>query len=573
MKKNKQHIVVLFIVVLLSAVSCTDVFDESQLDQAPEQDLDFDKVFTDYEQFREYLDYSYYFMPGHLGRLWNSLVAELSDEAEGLGVNVCSPAFNNGAWSGDEISGIGSNPVANANRELVYLWEDLFKGIRQVNTVIKNIDLVENFPSQEVYDRSLGEAYFIRAFLYFELVKRWGGVPIFDTPLELGVDELDIPRNTYEECINFIVEDCDRASQLLGVEYTEGDVGRATIGAALALKSRTLLYAARPLNNPTNDLEKWKLAAAAAWDVINLNHYSLDPDYVNMFFRPDLGSEIIMNRPRPKINFEQGHTDNSNFLVRFIVPQGYNGWMGTAVTQNFVDLYEDSNGFPITDASSNYNPNDPYANRDPRLRMTVLYNDRYWYDRNTQFYTGGLDYGSTLINPIGYSIAKFWPEAHQRYKGTSTYLNYIYFRYAEILLNYAEAVNEAYGPDGTYPGSGLTAREATTQVRQRVNQVPIPMVLSSSKETMRERIRNERAIELCFEEQRWYDVLSWEKGEEIFGEQNPIKGMKITKNPDDTFIYEPYIYETRVFKSHMHRYPIPNNEIYKSTVLEQNPGW
>ncbi len=577
MKINKQYKVIPFIMVIIvvlgSAVSCTDVFDESQLNQAPEQDLDFDKVFTDYQQFRQYLDYSYYFMPGHLGRMWNSMVAELSDEAEGIGVNVCSSVFNNGAWSGDEIPGIGSNPAANANRELSDMWNDLFKGIRQVNNVIKNIDLVENFPSQKVYERSLGEAYFIRGFLYFELVKRWGGVPLFDRPLQLGKDELDVPRNTYEESINFIVEDCNRAAQLLGLENLGGDTGRATKGAALALKSRTLLYAARPLNNPSQDVEKWKAAAAAAWDVINLNQYSLDPDYVNMFFRSDLGNEIIMNRPRPKINFEQGHSDNSNFLVRFIVPQGYDGWMGTAVTQNFVDLYEDSNGFPITNASSNYNPNDPYVNRDPRLKMTVLYNDRYWYSRNTQFYTGGLDYGSTLINPIGYSIAKFWPEAHQRYKGTSTYLNYIYFRYAEVLLNYAEAVNEAYGPDGAHPGAGLTARNATSQVRQRVNQVPIPLELSSSKETMRERIHNERAIELSFEEQRWYDVLSWNKGVEIFGEENPIKGMKITKNPDDTFIYEPYVYETRVFRPHMNRYPIPNSEIYKSTVLEQNPGW
>jgi hypothetical protein len=453
------------------------------------------------------------------------------------------------------------------------MWVTLYKGIRQANMVIKNIGLVENFPSQKVHDRSLGEAHFIRAFLYFELVKRWGGVPLFDKPLELGVDELDLPRSSYDDCINFIVADCNRANQLLDIVNDEGDTGRATRGSALALKSRTLLFAARPLNNPTQDVEKWKAAASAALDVINLNQYSLDPDYVNMFFRPNLGSEIIMNRPRPKLNFEQGHIDNTNILVRFIVPQGYNGWMGTSVTQNFVDLFEDSNGLPITDASSNYDPNNPYANRDPRLKMTVLYNNRFWYDRNTQFYTGGLDYGSTLINPVGYSIAKFWPEAHQRYKGTSAYLNYIFFRYAEILLNYAEAANEVYGPDGAYPGASITARGATTQLRQRVNQVPIPIQISSSKEGMRERIRNERAIELCFEEQRWYDVISWKKGVEIFGEQNPIMGMRITKNGNGSFTYKPYKYETRIFKEHMHRYPIPNSEIYKSKVLEQNQGW
>ena len=573
MKINKLCVVLSLTMILSSVVSCSDVFDESQLEQSQEQDLDFDKVFTDYQQYRQYLDYSYSFMPGHLGRLFNSMVAELSDEAEGMGVNVSSPAFNNGAWSGDKIPGIGSNPVANANRELSDLWDELFKGVRQVNNAIKNVDLVENFPSQKIHDRSLGEAHFIRAFLYFELIKRWGGVPIFERPLELGTDNLDLPRNTYEECINFIVEDCNRAAQLLDTENSVGDTGRATKGAALALKSRALLYAARPLNNPNHDQDKWKAAAAAAWDVINLNQYSLDPDYVNMFFRPDLGNEIIMNRPRPKINFDQGHIDNGNFYVRFIAPQGYSGWMGTAVTQTFVDLFEDSNGFPIRDASSNYNPNDPYANRDPRLKMTVLYNDRFWYNRNTEFYKGGKDYGQTLINTMGYSIAKFWPESHQRYKNTTTYLNYIFFRYAEVLLNYAEAVNEAYGPDGTHSGASLTARDATTQVRDRVEQVPIPIAISSSKEAMRERIINERAIELSFEEQRWYDIISLKRGVEVFGDQNPIMGMKITKNPDKTFTYEPFVHEIRVFQPHMHRYPIPNSEIYKSSVLEQNPGW
>ncbi|WP_396168026.1 RagB/SusD family nutrient uptake outer membrane protein [Flavobacterium sp.] len=571
MKKSKLYKSMSLVMFLVAFVSCTDAFDSSQLEQAPEQDLNFEKVFTDYQQFRQYLDYTYSFMPGHLGRMWNSMVSELSDEAEGLGLNTCSTVFNNGAWSGDNLS--YSSPTGNANRELGDMWVNLYRGIRQANMAIKNIDLVENFPTQKLHDRSLGEAHFIRAYLYFELIKRWGGVPIFDKPLELGVDELDIPRSSYDDCVNFIVADCDRANQLLDLVNDEGDTGRATRGAALALKSRTLLYAARPLNNPNQDVEKWKAAAAAAADVINLNQYSLDSDYVNMFFRPNLGSEIIMNRPRRKINFEQGHIDNSNFLVRFIVPQGYNGWMGTSVTQNFVNLYEDSNGLPITDASSSYNPNNPYANRDPRLKMTVLYNDRFWYDRKTQFNVGGLDYGSTLINPIGYSIAKFWPEAHQRYKGTSTYLNYIFFRYAEILLNYAEASNEAYGPDGASPGTGLTARGATAQVRQRVNQVPIPPQISSSKEGMRERIRNERAIELCFEEQRWYDVISWKKGVEIFGEQNPIIGMRITKNSNGSFNYNPYEYERRIFKEHMHYYPIPNNEIFKSKVLKQNPGW
>jgi starch-binding outer membrane protein, SusD/RagB family len=568
--KNKILAMIILITGLLTT-ACTELFEESDLNQAPEQELNFEKVFSDYQQFRQFLDYSYRYMPGHLGRLWNSMVAELSDEAEGLGVNTCSPVFNNGAWSGADIT--PGTAQSNARNELGQLWIDLYKGIRQTNMAIAYIDLVQNFPTQEIYNRSLGEAHFIRAFLYFELAKRWGGVPIFDKPLEIGVDELDIERSSFESTIEFIVNDCDTAAGLLDLVHPESETGRATKGAALALKSRALLYAARPLNNPGNDISKWEAAADAAWQVIKLNHYELDPDYVNLFFRPDLGTEIIMNRPRPKLNFEQGHTDNSNFWVRFIVPQGYLGWMGTAVTHNFVNLYEAANGYPVTNPASGYDPQNPYNNRDPRLRMTVLYNDRFWYDRKTEFFVGGLDYGSTLVNPIGYSIAKFWPEAHQRYKGTSAYLNYIFFRYAEILLNYAEAANEAYGPDVPHPGASITARAATTLIRQRVGHVPIPGDISSNKELIRERIHNERAVELSFEEHRWYDVISWKKGVELFGSNNPIMGMRTTKKSDGTFLYEPYVYETRIFLNHMHRYPIPNSEIYKSKKLTQNTGW
>ena len=571
MKIHKIFIRLSLILFLILSASCTEIFDESDLNQAPDQELDFDKVFSDYQQYRQFLDYTYKYMPGNLGRLWNSMVCELSDEAQGIGVNICASVFNNGAWSGAYIP--YGTPPANANRELSEMWLDTYRGIRQVNMAMDNIDLVKNFPSKDIYNRSLGELHFVRAFLYFELAKRWGGVPIFDRAVSLGVDDLDIPRSTYDQTIQFIVDDCDFAAGVLDLVQPTAETGRATKGAAMALKSRVLLYAARPLNNPENSIEKWKIATDAASAVINLNQYSLDPDYVNMFFRPDLGTEIIMNRPRPKINFEQGHTDNSNFLVRFIAPSGYSGWMGTAVTNSFVNLYETSNGYPITNSESNYDPQNPYVNRDPRFKMTVLYNDRFWYNRKVEYFAGGQDYGSSVVNPMAYSIAKFWPEAHQRYKGTSTYLNYIFFRYAEILLNYAEAANEAYGPEVIPPGATMSAREATTQIRARVGQVPIPLNISSSKEEMRERILNERAIELCFEEQRWYDVLSLKRGVKLFGSNNPIEGMKITKKTNGTFLYEPYVYETRIFYDHMHRYPIPNSEIYKSKVLEQNPNW
>ena len=163
MKAYKIIILSVLSVFLLLPYACTEILEESDLNQAPEQELDFEKVFTDYQQYRQFLDYTYLYMPGHLGRLWNSMVAELSDEAEGLGVNTCSPVFNNGAWSGAVIP--SGTPVSNANRELSELWTNLYKGIRQANMAMQNIDKVKNFPDSAIYRRSLGETHFLGGYL------------------------------------------------------------------------------------------------------------------------------------------------------------------------------------------------------------------------------------------------------------------------------------------------------------------------------------------------------------------------------------------------------------------------
>lgn len=559
----KRFSYLLLIIFMHSA--CSDIFDERMLDQMPEQDLSYEKIFSDYEQFRKFVDYSYSYMPCHMGRMWNALTCMLSDEAEGVDINTCSTVFNNGAWSGATLD-IGKTIESNAGRELGGMWKNLYDGIRQVNLALYNMDKIHNYPSGEIKSRIAGELYFIRAYLYFELIKRWGGVPIFDKPLEVGKDQLDIPRSSYDACVNFIVNDCNNAASILApINHIEN--GRATQGAALALKSRTLLYAARKLNNPENEVKKWEAAARAAKDVIDLQRYRLQDDYVNMFFEP-ICDEIIMNRPRPAISMEQGHINNSNILVRFFIPQGYNGWMQTCVTQNMIDMFEDSEGYPITDSRSNYDSNNPYEKRDPRFKMTILYNNRYWYDRNMEFYIGGRDRGDTHPNPFGYGIAKFWKESHQRWKGTTTYLNYIIFRYAEILLNFAEAQNEVGGPESDL--EGLSVRKALNQIRARVGHVPVRLDITTTKDDMRERIKNERAIELCFEDHRWYDVISWHEGVKYFN--TTIRAMRI-KKIEGTFQYEIYDYENRIFKEHMHRYPIPNEEIYKSQYLVQNDNW
>lgn len=549
----------------LFMASCTDLFNPDQLNMAPAENLNETKIFTDYNLFRQYADHTYSYMPAHLGRLWDGLVSELGDEARGNGVGKATPPFNTGAWGG------GKNDPAAA--EVATMWNELYIGIRKVNMCLNNIDKVTNFP-EGIKERYTGELHFLRGFFYFELIKRWGGVPIVPQDVDLNAN-LDLPRESYEKCVEYIVEDCDAAAAILPKKHADYDNGRATKGAALALKSRTLLYAARPLHNPTDDVTKWEAAAKAAKDVIDLNVYKLHPEYEKLFFEP-VCDEVILNRPRTKIYGQWGHTNGSKFVGRFYMTQRYeNGWCQNFVTQNMVDKFEDKKGYPIDHEKTIYDKNNPYANRDPRLDKCILRDGRKWAGNDTEFWMDhegkpGLDKGTSAVNRLGYSCIKFWPEDFKQYGGSTTYLNYIFFRYAEILLNFAEAQNEAGGPESNL--DGLSVRKVLTELRGRVGQVPVPADISNTKDAMRKRIWNERAVELCFEEHRWYDVISWHKGVEFFDEQK-IYGMNITKNADGTKTYQTFEYQDPTFKEHMHLYPIPYDEVYKSQVLKQNPEW
>lgn len=561
---NFRKTIFLFGTVVLMT-SCTNLFNPDQLDMAPEENLNESKIFTDYNLFRQYADHTYSYIPGHLGRMWNGLISDLGDESRSSG-SSSTTVFNTGAWGG------GKSSEDLAKNEVAVMWDNLYTGIRKANMCLNNIDKVTNFP-EGIKERYIGEMHFLRAFLYFELIKRWGGVPIVPQDIDLN-GNLDLPRESYEKCVDYIVENCSIAASILPEKHADYDNGRATKGAALALKSRTLLYAARPLHNPTNDVEKWKAAARAAKDVIDLGLYSLYKPYEKLFFEP-ICDEIILNRPRAKVSGRTGHTDGGEFYVRFYFTQGFDGWTGDFVTQNMVDKFEDSNGYPINHPKTIYNPDDPYANRDPRLDKCIMRDGRQWCGRETEFWVdengaAGRDRGDRYVNRLGYTCIKYWPDGFRRYGGSTTYLNYIFFRYAEILLNFAEAQNEVGGPESSL--DGLSVRQVLTDLRDRVGQKPVPVDISGSTEAMRERIWNERAVELCFEEHRWYDVLSWHKGVEFFNDQ-PIYGMNITKKNDGTKVYSTYKYQDPIFKEHMHLYPIPYDEVYKSTQLKQNPGW
>lgn len=536
---------------------CKDNF----LEVAPEVALDENKVFADPVLATQFADNAYKYRPDDYLR-WTSVTGTSQATDEAVGTDLTSNllySFYKGLWH-DHSAIAPALSDRYALNEVSGVWTMCYSGIRIVNKMLSKIDNVP-WTAEQSPQRIKGEMYFLRAFMYFELIKRFGGVVLIDKAYG-PTDNIDFPRSSYQECVNFILKDIEQAIKYLPDEYDQANYGRATIGAARALKSRLLLYAASPLNNASGDVAKWKLAADAAKAVMDMNKYTLHPNYGEILTPPGNGTtnEYILIKVKGPRDW--------NWPRLSVMSPGSGGSIGEFnPTQNHVDLYEMNNGLPITDPQSGYDPQNPYKNRDPRFYANILYNDASWQSRKMQMWDGGADYraNNTSYTQTGYYCRKMWPEVFKTPGTQTAILNYVFFRYGEVLLNYAEAQNEAAGPDAS-------VYNAINQIRKRAGMPDLPAGLT--KDQMRSRIRNERAIELAFEDQRLYDVLRWKKGKEIIAQ--PVYGISVVKNTSGTFSYTPTKlteYYQRVFEDYMHLYPIPKTEVQKSKNLQQNPGW
>ncbi|TDE17425.1 RagB/SusD family nutrient uptake outer membrane protein [Dyadobacter psychrotolerans] len=549
MKKYKR---IMLAGLLLFLAGCDDKF----LNVAPDVALDEAKVFADPVMAAQFADNAYSFITDDYLRFNDSFgTAQASDEAVGIDVtNNMIYTLSKGLYHDHSaIINIAANDIS-------VIYDRNYSGIRVVNKMLSKIDEVK-WKADQNPQRIKGEMYYLRAFMYFDLIKRFGSVVLIDRAYS-PEEDIDKPRNSYEECVSFILKDIDQAVALLPEEHDVANYGRPTIGAARALKSRTLLYAASPLHNPTSDLAKWKAAADAAKAVMDMNKYVLHPKYEEIITPTGNGTieEYILIKIKGPRSF--------NWAIQSVMSPGSGGRIGTFnPTQNHVDLYEMKNGFPITDSKSGYDPANPYQNRDPRFYANILYNDAPWQDRKLQMWDGGADYSSTssAYTATRYYARKLWPEVYKT-PGTQTALvNFIFYRYGEILLNYAEAQNESAGPDAT-------VYSAINQLRKRAGMPDLPTGLT--KEQMRARIWNERAVELAFEDHRWYDIMRWKRGKELVA--STMYGMNVVRNANGTFTYSKVALAgsfQRVYEDHMHLYPIPRNEVQKSKFIEQNPGW
>lgn len=582
MRNYKKYTVVFLLT--LCFISCKKDF----LERTPGVALTEDEIFADPAQAAKFADNAYNYLITKYVRFndHRGTTAQASDEAVSGNSEGTVTSLNRGLYH-EHSTQASLNDIGD-------VWKLMYKGIAIHVKMLARIASVPPSPNATVliFDpkRVEGEMRFLRALSYFELTKRFGGVPIIDKVYG-PLDELNLPRSTYDQVTKYILDDLEIAITKLGTdaEYGASNYGRPTIGAALALKARVLLYAASPLNNPTNDKAKWKAAADAAAEVMKgdaglaRQTYALQPTYGDILNLPN-SPEYIMIRIK-------GNTPLAGEMMQdFSMSPGSGGAQGQMnPTQNHVDMYEMANGKAITDPTSGYNPATPYVGREPRFYNNIVYNDLPWQGRRIQVYstitnvngvpttTYGLDWnpGNITYTATRYYCKKYWPEVYRTVGGSTTLLNYIYFRYAEILLNYAEAQNEFLGaPDAS-------VYDAIVKIRARagitkgagVYGYGLKDVMTTAE--MREVIRHERAIELSFEDHRWYDIMRWKIGATTIAV--PMKGMDVFKNANGTFTYNVITLGAgfqKTWTEKQNLYPVPRTEIYKSKgVLTQNPGW
>jgi hypothetical protein len=490
-----------------------------------------------------------------------------TDDAYHTNVNNRSHTFNYGVW--DQFN----NPDG--------VWANYFKGIYQANLYLTHKGEVDLSPQSAAiknsdstnYKRAVmnlkfmeGESYFLKAFFYFELVKRYGAVPIIDKALDYNDADSwkGLPRNSVNECFKYIVSLCDKAAVIIPDSVRTSSVtsfyesGRATNGAIKALKARVILYAASPLYKEAGSSYTWADAAAAARDVIAMNVYNLDGTYTNLFGASNWSSvETIYHRK----NGNENGFEKNNFPIVF---ENSNGSSVTP-SQNFVDEFEVKTGSTSApfDWSNSTHATNPYANRDPRLAATVIYNGTSFKSTTIQTYFGG-NSGQPKLNATktGYYLTKHVNSTVDLINNTTAAHQWLYFRYAEVLLNYAEAMYNAYGANADPLGYGMSAVQAVNRVRTR-------STMPNLTDLNADAIVHERRVELGFEGHRWWDIRRWKKGS-VFA--NPVRSISITLNGSN-FVYTPVKLEDRVYnQTRMNWYPIPQSEITK-TGWEQNTGW
>lgn len=450
-----------------------------------------------------------------------------------------------------------------------------YERIRSCNLFITKV--TESDFSAEYKKERLAEARFLRAWFYHYLWMAYGGVPIITEVLDNNVStDIFYPRETAQKTFEFIDKELDEIKDDLPPRRSGSDLGRASKGAILTLKGWVELFHASELRNPGKDKKRWEAAAATLKDVIDLQVYHLQPTIL------DLWTEATNNNDEVIFDFQMSKQNGGRREGLFgpvFVKGVQSSWGNMQPTQELVDDYCMANGLPITDPASGYNKNNPYKNREKRFYQSILYDGSMWQGEEiiTRVGVGSpneIDTSSDSdVTNTGYYTRKTIDESvngADNLQMSNGMANYIFFRYADVLLMYAEASLEA--------GDKPTAIEYLDMVRTRGDNMPsigdtYPQGITENQ--LREIIRRDRRIELAFEDKRWWDILRWKICDGENGVMNkPIGGMKIEDtNGDGVWEYNYHEVGKRTFLPRMYYQPIPQYVIDKNPVIrEQNGG-
>lgn len=626
----------IFYILPVLAVSLFASGCEDFLDKREDVGLDESDVFRDYYSLRGFLDQSF-------NQLENTMVMDNWENARafcGLFADEMATTDNasavftmhSGNWlftsktsSTYEIGNGGNTAIARS-----------YKVLRINNRIINDIDLAPL--SEEQKHEILGQAYFYRAWFYFQIIKRYGGMMIIDKVFEGGDD--DIPRKTYHESHDWMMQDIERAIEMLPDYWPDEDYGRPTKIAAMAFKEWAQLYDASPLmQNDLNtivnngyDKQRALLAAQSAYDVIEYMDNSgsfpypyglaTKDEYTNVFYfkyPPVHQPEFIW----AKRQFPNAANQNQKRTIRtfwqyedLAFGSGPDGNSMSCPTLNIVNMYdrkgEDGIYYPVDDPRSGYKlehadaGKGPFDNRDPRFYNNILLPGEAWghYDNGNVYYittyAGGDAYEHMLTQKdcnqrmfSGFMCKKFmWPECNQYLEkiNPNCWWDYrfmtVYIRASQIYLDYAEALFEATGSaTATAEGCPMTAEEAINVIRSRMDVTDLPDDIVADPEKFRQAYRRERAVELMFENHRWWDLRRWMILEETFKDTYPIKGVRFTPRESGhasiadkttlTFDYEQIDLtpEVRGYTIKNYWYPLPQHDVDALDNLQQNPYW
>lgn len=578
--------------------ACDDLFEP-----ALENNQDLSQMYTNPEFARGLLDNAYLILPYD----FNPSTDVATDDAVSNDNNNNYKKMATGSWASD------MNPVTQ--------WDSRYHAIQYCNLMIENCDKVDwaysSEPLRQMFnDNYKGNAYALRGLHLFYLLRAHAGmvngqlmgVPIHLTSEDAGSD-FNQPRNTFKECIEQIMEDFDEALKYLPEEYKDVDAAgvpakykqlgatddeynrafgkhhRGKIDGRIitAFKAQVALLAASPAYATSGAMTYEQAAQYAASSLQYIGGVSgMDKNGWTWYDNHQLIDNLGVTDPNPNEVVWRGAVSSSNTMESDNYPPSLYGKGRVNPTQNLVDAFPMANGYPITASASGYDKAHPYAGRDPRLAAYILYNNETIGAKGTAINTAadntktldGLNRENGVSTKTGYYLRKLLRSDVNLDPSSTTEQKHLQvrIRYTEIFLDYAEAANEAAGPRANVGGASFSAYDVIKAIRQRagvgVDGDPYLEECAASKEKMRELIRNERRLELCFENHRFWDLRRWQSSL-----NETAKGVSITTDAQGMMNFSMIDVETRDYKDYMYYGPIPYSEIQKWGNLQQNDGW